>query len=223
VRKAKAIAAKPTATHPNTLVVPVKEGVTQEVVVARCAADACVTSAATVSSYSWGNFGEASLTELVSILRAQATAVHGGDLREAESTLAAQGTALNSIFAELARRAALNMNQNLPATEVYMKLALRAQNQSRMTYETLATIKNPPVVFAKQANIANNQQVNNGEASPRAHETQNPQTELSRLSHDRQSLDIGTSTQTGRSNPAMATVEAVDRPAHKGRKGNVKP
>jgi hypothetical protein len=45
-----------------------------------------------------------------------------------------------------------------------MRMAMRAQNQCRMTLETLATIKNPPVVYAKQANINNGgqQQVNNG-------------------------------------------------------------
>jgi hypothetical protein len=47
--------------------------------------------------------------------------------------------------------------------EIYLRLALKAQNQCRMTLETLATIKNPPAVFAKQANIAHGpQQVNNG-------------------------------------------------------------
>jgi len=46
--------------------------------------------------------------------------------------------------------------------EVHMRLALEAQNQCRMTLETLATIKNPPTVFARQANIAHRpQQVNN--------------------------------------------------------------
>ena len=45
-----------------------------------------------------------------------------------------------------------------------MRMAMKAQNQCRMTLETLATIKNPPVVFARQANINNGgqQQVNNG-------------------------------------------------------------
>ena len=44
----------------------------------------------------------------------------------------------------------------------YMRLALKAQGQCRATLETLATIKNPLVVFARQANIAQGpQQVNN--------------------------------------------------------------
>jgi hypothetical protein len=47
-----------------------------------------------------------------------------------------------------------------------MRLALRAQGQCRATLETLAAIKNPPVVFARQANINNGgqQQVNNAPA-----------------------------------------------------------
>ena len=70
----------------------------------------------------------------------------------------------------LARRA---VNQEyLKQYETYLRLALKAQNQSRMTLETLATLKNPPVVFAKQANINQgngNQQVNNGTPAPASH------------------------------------------------------
>jgi hypothetical protein len=35
-----------------------------------------------------------------------------------------------------------------------MRLALRAQGQCRATLETLAVMKSPPTVFARQANIA---------------------------------------------------------------------
>jgi hypothetical protein len=43
-----------------------------------------------------------------------------------------------------------------------MRMALKAQAQCRATLETLATIKNPSVVFARQANIAQGpQQANN--------------------------------------------------------------
>jgi len=54
----------------------------------------------------------------------------------------------------------------LSAMETYLRLALKAQAQSRATLETLAAIKNPPVVFARQANInhGGQQQVNNGTA-----------------------------------------------------------
>jgi hypothetical protein len=183
-------------------------------------ADPCVTSAATVASYSPGLFGEASLTKLVGRLREQTTDVHNGNLRGAESTLVAQASALNGIFAELARRAALNMAQNLAAMDLYMKLALRAQNQCRMTLETLATIKNPPVVFAKQANIANNQQVNNGPVVPAtgAGETGKSQPEQSRLTHDaRQSLDFGAPAHAIGSDTALATVGEINGAENCGR------
>ncbi|MEJ2178812.1 MAG: hypothetical protein P8Y12_13060 [Gammaproteobacteria bacterium] len=62
--------------------------------------------------------------------------------------------------------------------EVYMRVALRSQSQCRATLETLSTIKNHPVVFAKQANIApGHQQVNNNLDS-RTREIQNPENEL---------------------------------------------
>ena len=73
-----------------------------------------------------------------------------GDLKEVEAVLISQATALNTIFAELARRAALNMGEYLDAADKYMRLALKAQGQCRSTLETLATVKNPPVVFAKR-------------------------------------------------------------------------
>jgi hypothetical protein len=70
--------------------------------------------------------------------------------------------AVDAIFASLARRAQMNMGEYMNAVDRYMRLALKAQGQCRATLETLAAIKNPPVVFAKQANIAQGpQQVNN--------------------------------------------------------------
>ena len=45
------------------------------------------------------------------------------------------------------------MGEYLLATETYLRLALKAQSQCRATLETLAAIKNPPVIFAKQANV----------------------------------------------------------------------
>lgn len=152
-----------------------KPGESKEDALSRARLDPTITAASTAFIYSQ-HFGEGASLAGISIGLLDATkAVHAGDLRGAESMLTAQAAALNSIFTELARRASLNMGEYLGATETYMKLALRAQNQARMTLETLATIKNPPVVFAKQANIAHgHQQVNNGDAVPvaRAGETE---------------------------------------------------
>ncbi len=58
--------------------------------------------------------------------------------------LSATAAAFNAIFGELARWAALNIGKHLGAAETYMRLALKAQSQSRATVETLAAIKTRP-------------------------------------------------------------------------------
>ena len=81
----------------------------------------------------------------------------------ADEMLVAQAATLDALFGQLARRSASNMEAGyLQASIGYMQLALRAQSQSRCTWETLSKIKNP-LTFVRQANIANGpQQVNNG-------------------------------------------------------------
>jgi hypothetical protein len=120
------------------------------------------TNAVILQSYSREVAGDIGITAAAQSLRRTVTAVNRGDLRCAETMLVGQAGALNVIFAELARRAALNMGEYPEAFERYMRLALKAQGQCRATLETLAAIKNPPV-FARQANInhGGQQQVNN--------------------------------------------------------------
>ena len=118
-----------------------------------------------LQSFSNNVVGEIDLTKTVLSLRATIKEVGDGDLRSVEAILIGQAGALNAMFSELARRAGLNMGEHLGATETYMRLALKAQGQCRATLETLAAIKNPPVVYARQANISHGpQQVNNGPA-----------------------------------------------------------
>jgi hypothetical protein len=118
-----------------------------------------VTAAAVIESWQKDTHD---VNEVVAELARQVDAANGGDLRRAEGMLVAQAHALDNIFSNLARRA--TNQQYLKQWESYMRMAMKAQNQCRMTLETLATIKNPPVVFARQANINNGgqQQVNNG-------------------------------------------------------------
>ena len=156
-------AAKP---NPNELPVKLTQDKTQERAIADLAADGVVTGADLVREFNVSTFGDLHLAACVASLSTTAKAIHGGDLKPAETMLVAQAAALNAIFGELARRSSLNMGEHMDATERYMRLALKAQGQCRATLETLAAIKNPPVVFARQANINNGgqQQVNNGAA-----------------------------------------------------------
>jgi hypothetical protein len=165
--------------------------------------------AAVIEAFSKGSFGEADLNVLIEELREKFSKVENGDLQYCESMLVGQANALQSIFVNLARRA---VNQEyLKQYETYLRLALKAQNQSRMTLETLATIKNPPVVFARQANINQgngNQQVNNGTPAlaTRAEKNINQQNELLEVQHGGETLDIQTTGATIRENQTVETV-----------------
>ncbi|NMF99916.1 hypothetical protein GPA27_21310 [Aromatoleum toluolicum] len=129
-----------------------------------------------------GVVGEQDPQTLVAEMTDRIKAVVGGDMREPERMLMGQAIALQAIFSSLANRAAINMGEYPQTVERYMRLALKAQSQCRATLETLAVIKNPPVVFAKQANVTTGpQQINNGITVPaRAGETQSEPNKLYR-------------------------------------------
>jgi hypothetical protein len=147
---------------------------------------------------------------LMADLRAQGAVVNGGEMRQAEAMLINQATALQSLFARLAERGMTCTG--MAQYEADMRLALRAQAQCRSTLETLAAIKNPPVIFAKQANIASgHQQINNGTPAPtHAREIEIEPNELS--GECRELLPDATSSSiTSRVNQEMETVGKLDR------------
>ena len=95
-----------------------------------------------------------------------------------------------------------------------MRLALKAQAQCTRTLEVLAAIKNPPVVIAKQANIAQQQQVNNGiptEQASRGPEIEKSPTQLLETLPDER-LESGTAATASGADPQLATVATVNRP-----------
>ena len=97
-------------------------------------------------------------------LSSSAQALQGDTpLRQVEEMLLAQANALNAMFTSLAERA--TKQEYMKNLEAFTRLALKAQSQCRATLETLADIKQPRhVVIAQQANLAHQQQVNNGTA-----------------------------------------------------------
>lgn len=210
------------------MVIP--QGSTLDRANADMATQGLVTNAGLVTTFSRWELSELSLTDMVASLKESGEAVNNGDLKGAEQMLNAQAVSLNSIFAELARRSAMNVGEHMDAMERYMRLALKAQGQCRATLETLAAIKNPPVVFARQANISNGpQQVNNGLAdgfeskrSPAqaCGEIENQQTKLLQgTRHGRTTLDSGAKATTARGNQELETVGAVNRPDQRRREG----
>jgi len=169
---------------------------------------------------------ELDLNELITELSGQCAAVSNGDLTRSEAMLMAQAHTLDAIFANLAYRSAINIGDYLNAAETYMRLALKAQSQCRATLETLAAIKNPPTIIARQANVTTGpQQVNNGvepgnsnpmrgdfDTSTRAgaRENQNEQNKLLEATNGER-LDIGSTGKAGGVDPQLEAVGTVNR------------
>lgn len=200
-----------------------QDGATEDQYMADLVAKGQATNASTAMRFVYGEHGELSLNDMVAAVQKHSAAVNRGDLASLEGMLASQAVALNAIFAELARRAAMNMGEHLSATEAYMRLALKAQAQTRSTVEALAAIKNPPMVYARQANINNGgqQQVNNGTslnstpARAGVRESIDARSELLEATNGER-LEFGAKGEAGGSHQGMAPVGGVNRSADRG-------
>jgi hypothetical protein len=176
-------------------------------------------AALTVQSYSFmADAADIPLNALVAELSDQCSKASSGDLSRAEAMLTAQAHTLDAIFGACARRAAANMGEYTQTAELYLRLGLKAQGQCRATLETLATIKNPPVVIARQANVTTGpQQVNNGFPLPsRAGESANAPSKLLEAD-DGKRLDNGATGTASSDDQTLETVGAVDRTEDNGR------
>jgi hypothetical protein len=213
----------PTPRGPNVLEIggdPIEAGQ----LVANLAAEGLCTNAVLMRNFSTSITGEIGITEAMNALRESVASVSKGDQSPYETMLLGQAAALNAIFAELARRASLNMGEYMDATDRYMRLALKAQGQCRATLETLAAIKNPPLVYARQANINNGgqQQVNNGaiaeavRAGADAGGTASQPNKLLEAS-DGERLDDGAQGAAGNAHQDLAPVGALHRAEDRGR------
>ncbi len=188
------------------------------VTIARTVLRPTVLSAVTLKDYGKG-YGNLDLSGLVDALTAQTKAVTDGDLGRGEAMLTAQAHTLDAVFNNLAGRA-INA-EYLDNLDRYLKLALRAQSQCRATWETLATMKNPPMMgYVRQANIAHGpQQVNNAAstASDPSRPRENADLQSKLLEENSgERLDIGATCASGRANPAMAPLGKGDRTKNAG-------
>jgi hypothetical protein len=148
------------------------------------------------------------INALVEVLSSQIDQVSNGNMNRPEAMLLAQAHTLDELFNNLARRA--HDQEQMKHYESFLRMALKAQGQCRATLETLAAIKTPPIIFAKQANIANgHQQINNGIPAPATHaeEIKNQPNELLEAQHGGTTLDTGTTSTTIGKDKAMAALE----------------
>ncbi len=139
-----------------TLNVTVDEGKTTERALAETALEPAAHAMATARLFNSGSFGRnIEIGETYQVIRDDMKAVATGDLSHQRQMLAAQATALNSIFTEMSRRAAANMGEYLAATETYLRLAFKAQAQSRATIEALDKLANGRVQTVKHLHLDN--------------------------------------------------------------------
>ena len=142
---------------------------------------------------------------LAKILSKQTADVVGGNMTRPESMLLSQAHTLDALFNSLVMK---GLGQtHMPHYEAFMRLAFKAQSQCRSTLQTLSDIKNPSVVYAKQANITNgNQQINNGVPAPRTQENKIYSNELL-TEIPNASLDNRRTVETIPVNSELATME----------------
>jgi hypothetical protein len=194
----------------NQFMTSLPEGKSREQVMADLGVESQFGNAWLARTFLQTGIGEMDLTSYINGVRKQVEEVKAGDMSSVEAMLVGQSVALNGLFLEMSRRVAMNLGGHLPATEAYMRLALKAQNNCRATLQTLGEIKNPrqPVVFAKQANLANGpQQVVNGVA----HAEENKyggNKQLENVPSER--LDTGAQEASGGNDQVLEAVGAVN-------------
>jgi hypothetical protein len=171
----------------------------------------------TAATFAQSAVGKIDINEAVIVARERVDRVREGNLSYVEATLTVQAMTLDSIFNEMAKRAAMNMGEHMAATETYLKMALKAQSQCRATLETLVEVKAPRVAtFIKQANIANQQQVNNGGAGTGGNGSSsqgkniNQSNELLEAHHGKR-LDTRAQGKAGGADPHLEAMGAVHR------------
>ena len=158
--------------------------------------------------------GDIDDAELLAGTMSQVQAIKGGDLAPVEAMLYSQAKVLEALFTRLVHRGMAQ--DNIAPFQANMSLALKAQAQCRATLQTLVEAKQPrAVAFVKQANISQQQQVNNGAPASRAHagEIPKPTNELLEdATHEQQQWMVpGAQAAPARGNPALEAVGAVNR------------
>lgn len=160
---------------------------------------------------------------LLEALREQTQVVQQGDMKAAEAMLINQATALQSLFVKLTETGL--KTGLLRQQETALRLALKAQSQCRATLETLANIKNPPIVYARQANVTTGpQQINNGVQSARSGDNVGAPQEkirknkLKELGHGQEQwLDAGAPCTTGHKDQAAKAMAPLHGAEKRGR------
>lgn len=166
-----------------------------------------------------------SLQDWMEELRKTIEEVKSGETKRIEGMLIGQMYALDALFTDLTRKAL--KAEYMSNLETYMRLALKVQNQSRATAQSLADMKRPKhTVFAGQANISTGpQQVNNtinksGEIESKQccdfqKKSESEQNELLKAHEKGNRLDAGAARPSSRDDQNVETLEEGHRPKNR--------
>jgi hypothetical protein len=202
---------------------PVPEDATEkakEEAIARFAFKSSVNSAIVVEQYSKSIIPAISLGSLQGELSKSLRKVTDGDMAQAETMLMGQAIALQSIFTHFAQRA--RGQEFVRNTQNFLNMAMKAQNQCRMTLETLNELKNPrqvSFVRADQANVSHgHQQVNN--QLPSRENIENRPNELLEQTYGER-LDGGAASAAKPDDPQLEALGTINGTPDRGGKGQV--
>lgn len=232
--KAAAVAKKPAAAMEtaatagtNVLTVNLSPGEDQDRAMTRTRLHPVVTAGQTIRCFDKA-LKDTSFQSLSDELTKHVIDVKAGKMSRPEAMLICQAHTLDVIFNQLASRAAMCLEANsVDRAEIYLRLGLKCQAQSRTTIETLSELKYPKsATFIRQQNNAQQQQVNNGSevhnggtTSARAREIETP------ICANEQLSEVGNATVDTRGTSAASdadqhveTMGAIKRPADDGRK-----
>lgn len=203
---------KPKRDKSRHMEVMARTGVSDERLLAEHAFDPANANASTALSFFKHLLPDLSLQECAMVIKEDIQAVNNGNLDKLEGMLTGQATVLNAMFNSMARLAM--HTEYLPRADAFMKIALKAQSQCRTTVEAIAEIKYPKsATFIRQANIAGQQQVNNGAGLPAQEKNITPTNELLTES-TYATLDARGAGTTSGIDSGLETVEAVNRANH---------
>jgi hypothetical protein len=195
------------------------QGETDQETVARIALTASVHAMSTRQTFMPDS--QAGFADHVAALERQIKQVQKGDMSAPEAMLMAQAATLDAMFNCMAQDAFRFIGKNGVRAEASMRAALKAQSQCASTIRVLGELKHPrQIVVAKQANVAQHQQINHGvtqaDLHARAHGTE-PDAASNELLTDNRSaqhaatLDTRTKGRAGRRHKALAAVDVIDR------------
>jgi hypothetical protein len=151
-------------------------------------------------------------------LRRLGDQVNAGDLSRPERMLITQAVTLEALFTRLTERAVAQ--SGLPQFEAFMRLGLKAQAQSRLALEALATLKHGPAILARnaQVNVAHGPQQVNNRATDNTAQIQRgvacaaiSNIRPNGLNAHEQTVDASAATQAGASDQELAPVGILNR------------